>query len=161
MSRGQAWSMDLIFGVLIVMLAIGIVYAMLANRSGKDLEPLRIESEVIATKLASDPQFNVAADNRLNMTRIGELAANATRDASEFSYENIRTTLGVKSEFCVYIQDEQGNLYYIRGADGKNYTGIGSASGEMNLSGTPCGCPKECVPAGRPECQTGALPACT
>jgi hypothetical protein len=139
MVRGQAWSMDLVFGVLIFLLAVGIIYAMVMGRNDNDIAPLRLESEVIAGKLQSDATIALTSDNQLNLTRLAEFAANATNPSSGINYESIREQLGVTGEFCIYLQDNEGNILYIVGSDGKRYTGIGSGTGELNVSGVPCG----------------------
>ena len=133
--RGQAWSMDLIIGVLVFMLAIGIIYTVLSGKDRGDIAPLRIESEVIATKLSDDPTYRIADNNQIDQERLEVLLGNATQD-----YEGLKAAFGVKNEFCIYLRDESGNLTYIVDGDGNAYSGIGSGSGEFNLSGTPCGC---------------------
>ena len=128
---GQAWSMDLVIGVIIFMLAAGIIFTLLVNREQEDTAPLRIESEVIATKLTTDPILQIAPNNQLDAEKLSLLA--------EREYESLRKDLGVNNEFCIFIQDESGQLLYVLDGDGNKYTGIGSGNGELNLSGTPCG----------------------
>jgi hypothetical protein len=140
--RGQAWSMDLIIGVLVFMLAIGIIYTLLASRGRQDIAPLRIESEVIATKLSDDPTYRIAENNQIDEARLTALLGNATLD-----YQTLKAQLGVQNEFCIYLRDENGNLTYILDANGRPYSGIGSGNGEFNLSGTPCGCRAGNTPA--------------
>lgn len=129
--RGQTWSMDLIIGVLIFMLAMGVIYALLMSKTREDIAPLRIESEVIATKLTEDPYLQVAANNQLDAKRLGNL--------TEIDYETLRQEFGAQHEFCIFLKDESGNLTYIVDNQGRKYTGIGSGNGDLNLSGVPCG----------------------
>lgn len=131
MRRGQAWSLDLVVAVIIFLLAVGIIYEFLLGRERGDLAQLRIESEVIATKLADDPLLQVAVNKQLDTTRMAGLATK--------SYDELKSDLGVKHEFCIFLQDENGNLIYIVDGLGNKYTGIGSGDGQLNLSGTPCG----------------------
>ena len=130
MGRGQAWSLDLVFGVLIFMLAVGVIYALLMSKDKDTSTPLRIESEVIATKLATDPLLAVATDNQLDAAKLSTMTG--------VDYETLRNEMGVKNEFCIYLEDDQGNLVYIINGTNK-YTGIGSGSADLNISGTPCG----------------------
>ena len=116
--RGQTWSMDLIIGVLIFMLAVGIIYALLVSKGKENTTPLRIESEVIATKLLEDPWIAVAPENQLDAKKLGNL--------TEFDYETLRQQFGSQHEFCIFIQDESGNITYIVDNQGRKYTGIGS-----------------------------------
>jgi hypothetical protein len=122
--------MDLVFGVLIFMLAVGVIYALFMSKDRDTTTPLRIESEVIAVKLSNDPLLRVTEENQLNIQKLNNLTT--------LGYEQLRTQLGVKNEFCIYLEDEQGNVVYIINGTNK-YTGIGSGSAELNISGTPCG----------------------
>jgi hypothetical protein len=133
--------MDLIIGVLVFMLAIGIIYTVLAGKDRGNIAPLRIESEVIATKLSDDPVYRIADNNQIDQERLEVLLGNATAD-----YEGLKAAFGVKNEFCIYLRDENGNLTYIVDANGQTYSGIGSGSGEFNLSGIPCGCKVDSTP---------------
>lgn len=128
--RGQAWSMDLVIGVLIFLLVAGVIYAFLIDRDKNDITPLRIESEVIATKLTTDSSIAVAENNQLDVAQMITL--------SDEDYEQLKKQLGVNREFCVFLQDDRGNLVFIN-ASGKKVNGIGSSTGEINLSGCPCG----------------------
>jgi hypothetical protein len=128
--------MDLVIGVLVFMVTIGIIFSLLGNREKTDTAPLRIESEVVATKLTSDAALHVAQDNQLEMDKLTSLAQLANTN-----YETLKKEFGIKNEFCVYLQDDEGKLVYIDGPGGEKYTGIGSGSLELNISGIPCGKP--------------------
>jgi len=144
--KAQAWSLDLIIGVLIFMVAAGIVISLLTDRDNQDPAPLRVESEVVATKLVTQEDLQIAPGNQLNMAALYALAANATKD-----YDATRGKLGVQNEFCIYLQDEEGNLIFIKDpsdldeSDGINtYAGVGSATGEVNLTSQEIPCGKKC-----------------
>jgi len=137
--KGQAWSIDLMIGVLVFLLAIGTIYSLMNSKIATDPEPLRIESEVIATVLTSNTSntlLQVADENQLSMENLMLLATE-----SELDYDTLKEQLGVENEFCIYLQDEDGNIVYIEDptAPGPRYTGIGSGSSGLNISGTPCG----------------------
>ena len=53
------------------------------------------------------------------------------RAALNMSYENLRSLLGVRSDFCIYIEDENGYLVPM-----ENKIGLGSPL--ANLSGKAC-----------------------
>jgi hypothetical protein len=131
--------MDLIIGVVIFLLAVGVIYSLLSSKRSEDITPLRIESDVVATKLttpesSANQDIAVAEENQLNIIKLENLT-------TAFPYEDLKQKLGVQNEFCIYLQDENGNVVYLRGADGKDYTGIGSGKGDLILSNTSCGCP--------------------
>jgi hypothetical protein len=138
MGKGQAWSIDLILGVLIFLISLGIIYSLLLGRNQENPATLRIESEVIATKLVTDPSVQVASDNALDVSKVVALTSQ--------QYDALKQQLGAKHDFCIYLQDDQGNLVYIVDpATGDKYPGVGSKTGDFNLSGWPCG--KKCDPS--------------
>jgi len=139
-SAGQAWSTDLLIGVLIFLVSAGIIVSLLSSQQQEDPAPLRISSEVVATKLTQDEQLQVAPDSQLSMADLYALAQDADTD-----YQRVKGELGVQDEYCIYLRDENGNLVFIEdpaNPDNK-YAGIGSGNGAVNLTnqGIPCGIP--------------------
>ncbi|MBR9700540.1 hypothetical protein GOV11_01605 [Candidatus Woesearchaeota archaeon] len=135
-ARGQAWSMDLVIGVLVFLLAIGIVYTLLNQQAREDVAPLRTEAEVVATKLTQDPTTSVAPGNVLDMDKLYSITAGNKQ------YEDLQEELGIKNEFCIYLVDEDGNVAHILDPSNPNapkYTGIGSGTGEVMIAGIECG----------------------
>lgn len=140
-ARGQSWSMDLIIGVVIFLLAIGVIYAVLTSKAKEDITPLRIESEVVATKLTNSEstqtnELNVIKNNQLD---IDKLSALTVKVQTPEGYEALKAQLGIKNNFCIVLLDERGNVVYLTDATGKNYTGIGPSDNNFNISGIPCG----------------------
>lgn len=154
--------MDLILGVIIFMLAIGVVYTLLGDQTAKNVAPLRIESEVIATKLTSDASLQggsgtlkIAASNQIDAASLGYLAAQSQSD-----YEGLKKELGVQNEFCIYLRDEQGNVTYITDpATGKRYAGIGSGTGDVNITCLTCPAGTPGTPGGL-DCSSGCSWPC-
>ncbi len=132
--------MDLIIGVVIFLLAVGVIYAVLTSKVKEDTTPLRVESEAVATKLttAEATQNNdilVAQNNQLDILKLGSL--------TQEDYAKLKKELGVSNDFCIYLLDEKGNLVYLTDSSGnKKYTGIGPGDSKFNISGTPCGVEK-------------------
>lgn len=122
--------MDLIIGVLVFMLAVGIIYSLLVGRNNNDVAPLRIESEVVATKLVEDPSFGVARDNQLDSEKLLNLTT--------VDYEELKRQFGIKNEFCIFLRDEAGNITFLSN-NTTRVTGIGSGNGELNLTCMRCG----------------------
>lgn len=132
--------MDLIIATLIFLVGAAVVISLLTGQQREDASSLRVESEVIATRLVQETALDVAPDNQLNMAVLYALAS-----ASATDYDAARDDLGAQSEFCIYLQDEEGNIVFIRDPENPTqaYAGVGSGSGEVNLTaqGIPCGVP--------------------
>ncbi|MDD9953125.1 MAG: hypothetical protein OXR66_02210 [Candidatus Woesearchaeota archaeon] len=140
--KGQAWSMDLVIGVLIFLLAVGVIYTVLVDfQSSKNADVFQFESEIIAKVIVDEPSLQVAPDNELDMDVLVDIA-----NGDKGNYDTLKQGFGIENEFCIFLQDEEGNLVYIYDGTDK-FAGIGSGDGEMNLTdeNIPCGVP----------CQTG------
>ena len=142
MGKGQIWSVDLAIGMLVFLLAVGTIYSLLNAKGAEDPAPLRIESEVVATVLttgADAPGLRVADENKLDMIALGDLANRAQTD-----YEQIKDTFGIDNNFCIFLEDEDGNLVCLQDSSGQLFAGIGPDDGKLNLTtdgsgGIPCG----------------------
>ncbi len=126
--RGQSWSVDIIFGVIVFALIIGIFYAIISSdRMGRNDE-LYEESKAISLKFNSEStsssEYRFVEDGAINKEKLEDLT---NKDIDE-----IKEELGIKNKFCIYIIDQDGNLIPIN-----NTAGIGYS--DLNLSGTPCG----------------------
>ena len=93
--------------------------------SNKQNEKLRSESERLPTVLTS--QQNISGvfikGTKVDDQKLGE--------ALNLSYESLKQLLGIQSDFCVYFEDEKGNVVPVR-----NKIGIGSSL--VNFSGKGC-----------------------
>lgn len=139
MSRGraQAWSIDLVIGVLVFLLVIGIVYVMLRAHTENDTTELKVSSEVIAMKLVNDPGLSIIENGAVVDARMKGVLDRIKAGG----YETLKQDLGVRNEFCIFFEDANGNVITLHDTDGGKYTGIGPASEDLNISGTPCGAP--------------------
>ena len=132
--RAQAWSIDLVIGVLIFLLVAGLFYATILRNQGEDTTTIRISSETIATKLINDPNLRITEDNAISAERIKRLI--------EKDIDDLRREFGADTEFCVFFEDEKGNLVPIfidEDDQTKVYHGIGSNS--ISVSDHPCNSP--------------------
>lgn len=133
--RAQAWSMDLVIGVVIFLLVVGLFFVLFRTSSAADTTDLKVASEVIATKLVTSPTLGIVTGNQIDKTRVQALFA---RLGQPNGYQTVKDEFGIRSEFCIYLEDEQGNLVNITNST-HTMAGIGSNSSGLNVSGTPCG----------------------
>ena len=117
--------MDIILGVVVFVIAFFIFYSTLQSSPNKQVVVLREEaSNIIRTISSSNSLFQVLSNNQVNESRLGEL--------KNMTYAELKRKLKVENDFCIYFEDEKGNLIPIN----NSYKGIGAP--DINLSGTPC-----------------------
>ncbi len=124
MKKGQTWSTDAIVAVSIFLaVSLAILYIFSSLSESEKFEQLSGEGEFISESVARDePGFVV--DNKLDQDKLQEFA-NRT-------YDDLKSLLGVRGEFCIHLEDEEGNLINIS----KNITGIGNP--RAKVSGVEC-----------------------
>ena len=125
MRNSQAWSLDVMLAVVIFLGTIFFFYAILNTAQGDKSDELRAEaSKVLERVLSESSDASIAEGNKINSTKLQDLLGN---------YSGIKGKLRVKNDFCIYFEDEDGNIMYINAS----YTGFGSTI--INVSGSPCG----------------------
>ncbi len=119
---GQGWSLDaivaiIIFVVLIIVALWFLTFAVQNNR----VEELKAEGETIPEVLEGDDPFGFIEGKQIDKDRLQEFA--------DLPYDEIRKQLGIKGDFCIHLQDEDGNLINIspdRAAIGSGKARIGN-----------------------------------
>ena len=111
--------------MLFIVAAVLLFYLSGPAASNKQSEKLRSESEKLPAALTS--QQNISGvfikSTKVDDQKLG--------DALNLSYENLKQLLGINSDFCIYFEDEKGNIVPVR-----NKIGIGSSL--VNFSGKGC-----------------------
>ena len=125
----QAFSMDIMLAIIIFLGTIFFFYAILNNTQGSKTAELQDEASKVLTGIVSkDSGVGITDGTKINTTKLEEMLGN---------YSNIKSKLKVKNDFCIYFEDEDGNIIYINITQSKNYTGAGSEI--INVSNIPCG----------------------
>lgn len=90
------------------------------------IEQLKKEAELLTTKVVvSNSELGIAADNEIDDHKLSSLA--------DKNYYEIKNALKIKNDFCIFFEDQQGNLVRVDGLK----AGIGS--GKIIVNGDPCG----------------------
>lgn len=132
MKKGQTWSTDAVVAVILFFTsAILLFYLAGPAANNKETGKLQSESNRFSSTLSSE-NFTLVL---VKGTQIEDEDLGRTIN---FSYESLKGTLGVNSEFCIYLEDSEGNLIPMQGK-----VGIGSSF--VNISGKGC---NESVAAG-------------
>ena len=123
--KAQTWSVDIILAVIVFMGAFFIFYTLLYGNSSTKASNLNEEASIVIKQVSSgDSSLRILNKNEINITKINEL--------KNLSYDELKQRLRVEGDFCIYVEDENGNIVLLN----NSYKGIGSSS--INISGTPC-----------------------
>lgn len=124
--KAQSWSVDIMLAVVLFIGAFMLFYGFIYSDSGDSAVQLNKEASVIINQVSSDESpMTVVDGNELNLSKIAELR--------NISYDELKRMLRAEKDFCIYFEDESGNIVQIN----DSYSGVGSP--DINVSGTPCG----------------------
>ncbi|MFW9876721.1 MAG: hypothetical protein ACFFG0_26805 [Candidatus Thorarchaeota archaeon] len=122
--KAQAWSMDIALAVVIFIVAFFVIYNIATTRTPSDVSNLYQEAERISKEATSENStLSVVSGEVLNETKIQNLLGE--------DYSELKKKVRVEHDFCIYFEDDEGNIIKIQDA-----SGIGSS--EINISGIEC-----------------------
>ena len=126
MKKAQTFSTDAVLAVAMFIIAV-ITLFYLSGPAAENKQSERLQSEAGKLPAVLGSEQNISAvfvqGSKINDQNL--------RDAMNLSYENLKDLLGVNSSFCIYIEDENGNIVPMEGK-----VGIGSPF--ANFSGKGC-----------------------
>jgi len=83
------------------------------------------EAEMAMEKLASDNGIGILDSNGI--------ADEKVRMLDGMEYDDVKESLGIKNDFCLYFEDEQGNIVQV------DHISRGIGYNKIHVSGMPCG----------------------
>src|SRR3989344_1872448 len=123
--KSQAWSVDVILAVVIFMGSFFLYYALANSSPDSEVAGLKADANSVIKQVSNEGNtLSVVSQQEINITKIGEL--------KNLNYDDLKSQLRVDGDFCIYIEDEKGNLVMIN----ESYRGVGSQN--INISGVPC-----------------------
>ena len=114
MKKSQAWSMDIMLAIVIFIGTILIFYSVLTRNTGSS------EDELKEDAIRLEETLNITQ----NISQIEELLNE--------KYPELKKELRIDSDFCIFLEDEEGNIIYLR----QGTAGVGSD--KISISGEPC-----------------------
>lgn len=128
--RAQTLSLDLMIGIGIFVAILLMFFGVLFFNPGRaDASLLDKEGEFIVKTLESDdPDIGIMEQNQIDNWQLEELVS--------MDYEDLKAKLGIRSDFCIFLEDENGNVVPIETSDGRYVNGIGSD--EVVVAGNAC-----------------------
>jgi len=122
--RGQSWSFDIALAVVIFILTTITFFAFSNSDNTRKLGAVQSEAHYILEHAkAENSPLQIVDNQEVDEMKLQQFAST--------NYEELKKEAGVTNDFCIYFEDEEGNVVPIEGSNG-----IGSSS--INVSGTPC-----------------------
>ncbi len=126
MKKGQTFSTDAVVAVVMFIIAVIMLYYLSGPATkNKQSEKLQSEAEKLPATLSSQQNLTSVF---IQGSKVDE---QKLREAMNLSYENLKSLLGVESDFCIYLEDENGNIVPMEGK-------VGVGSRLANFSGKGC-----------------------
>lgn len=126
MKKGQTFSTDAVIAVVIFILAAMVLFYLTGPAAkNRRSEKLEADAQKLPGILSAGQNMTIffVHGTKVDEKKLGETA--------KLSYDNLKTLIGVESDFCIYFEDDKGNI-----VPTGNKVGIGSPL--VNLSGKAC-----------------------
>ena len=124
-SKAQSWSIDVVMGAVIFMVAFLIIYSLINSSQSSKVNELKEEASIVIKQIDADGSvIKMIDNNEVNQSRLNQLKT--------LSYDELKRELKINGDFCIYLEDDKGNLVLLN----NSYKGIGAPT--ISLSGTPC-----------------------
>lgn len=143
-SKSQTWSLDVLVAASVFIVGIIIFFYIVSYSGDKDItEQLAKEAEIIPEILISPDEssavdITIVIGNKVDNQRLENIMAK--------DYQELKNSLGVRSDFCIHFEDNEGNIIdldphpdntqFSIGNPKLNLTFVNESGGEMIV---PCG----------------------
>ena len=125
MKKAQTWSLDVMIAVgIFIVVVITFFYIIDQTSKTSKTEELTTEGETIPDILISSEtgeNLSAVVEKKVNEEKIMELANK--------NYDDLKKELGIKGDFYIHFEDEDGNIIYIDDEEGI----VGIGSGEVEI----------------------------
>ena len=126
MKTAQTFSTDAIIAIVMFVIAVIMLYYFSGSGAkNKQSEKLQSDAEKLPAILNSQQNLTSIF---IQGTKIDD---QKLREAVNLSYDSLRSLLGIQSDFCIYLEDENGNVVPMEGK-------LGVGSPLANFSGKSC-----------------------
>lgn len=117
--KAQSWSTDALVAIGLFMLVLLSFFYI----TGRTSQSKKIDS--IAEEAANIPETFATSPNRtLTFIEGNKVDRKKLEELSTLNYNELKSQLGIKSDFCIHFEDEKGNIIFINAS--RNITGIGN-----------------------------------
>ena len=124
MKKSQTWSMDIMLAAVIFIGAIFVVYSFLQGNKGSNAKQLEQDANKVLDNIAAqDSPVGVVNGINIDEQKLQKLI--------DEPYPDLKDKIKVNSDFCIYLEGENGKTIYLSGKPG-----IGSS--KIKISDQPC-----------------------
>ncbi len=118
--------MDIMIAIVLFIGTIFVFYSVLSAKQSPKTDELQDDASIVLESIVSeDSDIGILDGAEVNETKLEELLG--------MEYSEIKKKMRVENEFCIFLEDEEGNVIYIT----QDQPGIGSD--EISVSEVPCG----------------------
>lgn len=123
--KSQSMSVDVLIGIIVFLSVFIVFYGLLNPQERSRAKTLKEDATTVIQQVSSiDAPYNIVNREEINESRILEL--------KNLSYDDLKRNLRIEGDFCIYVEDENGNVVLLN----NTYVGIGAST--INISNTPC-----------------------
>ena len=124
--KSQAFSMDIMIAVIIFIGTIFIFYSIISGGEESKIEDLEDDASIVMENVATE-------DSAVRITEGMDVDQEKLEDLLQMEYSEIKEKLRVENDFCIFLEDGEGNIIYLEAGQ----PGIGSD--KIKVSDVPCG----------------------
>ena len=130
MKKAQTWSLDAMIAVgmfVIVIMSFFYIVSQISETGKTDelvIEGRKIQDSLISS--GSGGNLNIIVGNAVDEKGLNNLA--------EKDYEKLKREFGVRGDFCIHFEDDDGNIIYINETTKR----VGIGSNRVRIDGTCC-----------------------
>ncbi len=107
--KAQSWSIDIILGFVIFIVATVIFYSILNTNTELKVEKSKKEALMAIQYITSDNKLvGIVDGDKLSEIKLERL--------NLLSYGDLKKGLGTEGDVCIYLEDEKGNVIPIKGS---------------------------------------------
>ena len=125
MKTSQAFSMDIMIAIVVFIGTVFVFYSIIEARPDDKTEDLQDEASIVLENIVSeDSNVGILVGTEIDETKLQQLLGE--------DYDTIKEKMRVKNDFCIFLEDENGDIIYLS----PDQPGVGSP--KIKISGDPC-----------------------
>jgi hypothetical protein len=135
--QAQIFSLDTIIGVVIFLVVFTIFFGIISkNAENEGVQGLSNQGEQLINQMTIAQ--GDGAQNKILIIDNGQLDEDKLQNfADTFDYDTLKTELGIDGEFCIFFEDENGNIVDMSDIT-SDYGIYGYGSDKISVSGSSC-----------------------